>query len=122
MGIEFITKKSQKFGTVRDAAFEDEFMSTNLFSAVPDATSELFRCKAVPDAMPEVGTAVLLYSTGAGIKVFHLNNQVGTVMSPDAAALKKKMADAHTEVVAAIVAETRPVSNIFLVHPQSALP
>src|SRR5580698_7356064 len=100
MGIAFINAKAQRFQHARDIAFEEEYTSANLFSALPDTTSEIFRCKAVPHVIPEIGTAVLLYRTRSEIKVFSLNNQIGTVMSPDRSVLMKKMDAAKVEVLA----------------------
>ena len=122
MGIAFITAKAEKFQHTRDAAFEEQHASANLFSALPDTTNELFRCKGTADVIPEIGTVVLLYNTQAEIRVFDLNNHVGTVMSPDSATLKEKMDAAGKGAVAATVMEARPMSKIFIVHLQEALP
>src|SRR5207249_4134188 len=109
MGIAFITAKAERYKQRRDAAFEEQLASENLFSAQPENTQWSYRCKSDTEEIPAVGTAVLLYDSGEEIGVFHLNQQIGKVMTPDSTELRKCMRSAKTELLGAKVLEARPV-------------
>ena len=116
MGIEFVTKKAEKFKHQKDEAFADQMASENLFSGLPDTVRQVFRCNSAGGELPVVGMPVLLYESGGKIDVFSKNKQIGTVMAQDTVDLKKVMAHARTEVLPAHVVEIQSISRIFLVQ------
>ena len=111
--------KAKRFKHHRDAAFEEQIASENIFSKLPDAVQSTYRCKTVIDVLPEIGTPVLLYRSDAKIKVFYMNKQIGQMMSPDSSEVGKIMVRQKTEALAGHVVEQRPISGIFLVQLQS---
>jgi hypothetical protein len=115
MGIAFITAKAERFKHQRDAAFEDQLLSENLFSGLPEIVRSTYRCRCVVDELPEIGTPVLLYRSEGKINVFHLNKQIGVIMSPDSSEVGELMLRRKTEAFAAHVVEQRPISRVFLV-------
>ena len=96
MGIAFITAKAERFKSKREKEYEEQLASENLFSGLPDAIARTYRCKSTSDQLPAAGTMVLLYSSGSNILVLHLNQEIGTVMSPDASDVRALMKEAHT--------------------------
>lgn len=118
MGIAFITAKAEKFKGRRDKAYEEQLESENLFSGIPEIVARTYRCKATAGELPVTGTMVLLYSSGETVLVLHLNQEVGTVMSPDMSEIKEVMERAHTDMLPARVVEVRPLSGIFCVQLQ----
>lgn len=120
MGIEFITAKAKKFRHQRDAAFEEQLASENLFSGLPDTVEPTYRCKSTVERVPDVGTMVLLHDANNAISVFHVNIQIGVVMASDSREVLALMRKAETEVFAAQVVEAQPMSKTFLVRLQSS--
>jgi|SRR5882672_2890370 len=116
MGIAFITAKAEAYKHRREAKYEEQIASKNLFSGLPDAVERTYRCKGTSDELPSMGKMVLLYFTGGQIKVLDLNEEVGRVMSPDASELKELLRKANTQILPAKVVEARQLSKVFLVQ------
>src|SRR5208282_3504304 len=112
MGIAFITAKAEKFRHQRDAAFGEQLASKNLLSGLPETVRSTYRCKSLVKELPDVGTPVLLYRAEGKIKVFHLNQHIGQMLSPDSSEVGEIMVRQKTEALAALVVEQRPVSGI----------
>jgi hypothetical protein len=120
MGIAFISAKAKKFKHQRDAAFEQQMASENIFSNLAEVVQATYRCKAIVDDLPEIGTPVLLYRPKARVEVYFMNQQIGHVMSPDSSEVGKIMMQQKADALAAHVVERHPSSRIFLVQLQSA--
>ena len=118
MGIAFIKAKAESYRHRRDAAFEEQLASENLFSGLPDAVEPTYRCKSTTDGVPAIGTMLLLHDANSAISVFLLNKQIGVVMASDSRELRALMRKAATEVFAGQVVETQPMSKTFLVRLQ----
>ncbi|MGC3957027.1 MAG: hypothetical protein QM813_03395 [Verrucomicrobiota bacterium] len=116
MGIAFIAAKAEKFDQQTDDAFREQFESGNLFSALPDSTSQTFRCRACVSELPPVGAGVLLYNSGNGVHVFLQNVQTGSVKKQDAVELVGIMEKLQTEALPAQVTEQQPLSGGFVVR------
>lgn len=121
MGIAFITAKAERFKAKRDKEYEEQLTSENLFSGLPDAIAQTYRCKSTSAQLPAAGTMVLLYISGNSILVLHLNQEIGTVVSPDASEVLALMKEAHTDMIPAQVVDARPLSKVFSVQPQAPL-
>jgi hypothetical protein len=118
MGVEFIAKKENKFKHRRDAKFAEKIQAGNLLSGggVEEKTTHQFRCKAEGDITPEVGMRVLLYQEGMKINVLYQNQNIGVVMSLDAAALKTLWEKMGAEISAASIVNVRLAAEIFLIQ------
>lgn len=119
MGIAFITAKANKYSAQRDAAYEEQIAAENLFSKASDSVADTFRCKCTCGEVPEVGTPLVLYLCNGGIKVLHLNQEIGLVMAPDSAELRNLMHKLATSILSAEVVKRRPLSGIILVELQT---
>jgi predicted mannosyl-3-phosphoglycerate phosphatase (HAD superfamily) len=122
MGIAFIASKAEKFKHQRDAAFEEQMASENIFSDLPDTVQPTYRCKSVTDDLPEIGTPLLLYRSKGKVDVFYMNKKIGQMMSPDSSEVGEIMVRQKTAALAGRVVELRPISRIFLVQLQRPTP
>lgn len=118
MGIAFITAKAERFKAKQEKEYEEQLASENLFSGLPDAIARTYRCKSTSTQLPAAGTLVLLYTSGESILVLHLNQEIGTVMSPDASEVRTMMKEAHADMIPAQVVDARPLSKVFSVKLQ----
>ena len=73
MGIAFITAKAEKFQHERDAEFEKQFGSPNLFSGLPEEILQEYRFKAWTAEVPGIGTPVLIFRSEGLVRAFHMN-------------------------------------------------
>ena len=115
MGIAFITAKAEKFKHQRDAAFEQELGSANLFSGLPEQVHHTYRFKALTEQVPEAGTPVLIFRSEGAIKAFHLNLPIGIAVEPDASELAEIMQSAKASAFSGQIVEVRPVSRTFVI-------
>lgn len=116
MGIAFITAKAHKYKAQRDAAFEEQVASENLFSGLPDTVAPTYRCKCTSDKPPTPGAPLVLFRSGDEICVLYLNEVVGAVMAPESRELSTLMTQYGTEFLAGQVAEVRPLSGSVVIR------
>jgi hypothetical protein len=116
MGIAFITAKAASFEHQTEAEYEQRLASENIFSGLPENVTPKFRCRPSAGEMPSEGLPVLLRDTSDCIEVFHMNEKIGLMMSPDASELRVYLHQLETTIVAARVVEVQTISNIFLVQ------
>lgn len=115
MGIAFITAKAERFQHQRDAAFEEELASPNLFSGLPEQIRHTYRFRALSSEVPGIGTPILIFRSEGQIRAFHLNLSIGRALEPDASELSEIMDQNQTTTLAAQIVELRPMSGTFVV-------
>jgi hypothetical protein len=115
MGIAFITAKAERFQHQRDAAFEEQFGTPNLFSGLPEEILQTYRFKALTAEVPGIGTPVLIFRSEGQVRAFHMNLPIGLALKPDGAELGEMMDQHQTSTIAAQIVELRPISRTFVV-------
>ncbi len=115
MGIAFITDKAKKFQHQRDAAFEQELASANLFSNQPETVLLSYRFKTMTEDVLSVGMPVLIYRSDNCVMAFQFNLPIGIALEPDSSELSAMMDRNNAPAYAGQIIELRPVSGTFVV-------
>ena len=115
MGIAFITAKAERFQHQRDAAFEEQFGTPNLFSGQPEEILQTYRFRALTEELPGIGTPVLIFRSEGQVRAFHQNLPIGVALEPDGSDLGGMMDLDQTSTIAARIVELRPMSRTFVV-------
>ncbi len=115
MGVAFLANKAKSFKHRRDAAFEDQLNTENLFSGLPDVIESEYRCQSTVQNLPSPEDRLLMRRSGDRIEVLFQNKVVGSVMEPDKNELLSTMDKLGLQLLAAEVTRVQVLSHVFIV-------
>lgn len=118
MGVAFISAKRAGFEHRRDSAKEAELNDPNLFSALPEAKTALFRCELTQtDLLLQLGQMVLVSSTGDGrLSVLLTNRIVGRVLPQEAVRLQPTLNRCPAQMIPARVVKVPKLGRRFSIQ------
>lgn len=118
MGEAFLAAKKERFNHQRDKAVEDQLKGENLFSALPDIHTALYRCALKDDTnyQPEVGDGVVVSVLERQFaRVSHKNEIIGHVIAPDARKLIESLSRTNLLMLASTVHTVSELTRTFTI-------
>ena len=117
MGEAFISSKKERFEHQRDAAYEEQLNSENLFSGVPDVVTTVYRCVQTADNVPlEAGDRVLIADLREkNLVVLYNNSVVGCVEPRDGSKLRAVLGDSPRKMLVAVIHSAPTFNRVFTV-------